>query len=253
MDVGNLQQPTEAPGGAALLRAQTAELLLLELRQLRKLPAAHRLHDPDGNIVLCQQLALGLGILQRPVQIVELDLAEFHMLPVSIQELLQILRRAVAGKAQMLNSAQSFLFNKIVNDSPAGISIGGVGILADIVQQVEVKILHAAFFQLLGKDCRRIIAVADLMAGILGGKIIAVPGELVQDLPDNHLGHAAVIGIGGVKIIDALLQRIAHHFLRPCLVDASVSPGRQTHGAEAETRELLSLKFTIDHVSFSPP
>ena len=203
--------------------------------------------------MLGQQFALGLGILQGPVQIVELDLAEFHMLSVGIQELLQILRRAVAGEAQMLDPPLPLLFNEIFDNAPTGIGIGGIGVLTNVMQQVEVKILDTAFFQLLVKYGRRVVVVADLMTGIFGGEVIAVPGESVQDLSDDHLGHAAVIGVGSVKIIDAVVQSVAHHFLRPRLVDAAVGLGGQAHGAEAETRELLSLKITIDHVFFSPP
>ena len=50
--------------------------------QIRQLSAAHRLHDPDGNAIPVQQFAFLLCLLQRPVEIVQFDLTELHLVRV---------------------------------------------------------------------------------------------------------------------------------------------------------------------------
>ena len=103
------------------------------------------------------------------------------------------------------------------------------------MQKIEVKILNTAFFQLLLEDFRRVIAaVDDLMAGVLGGKVVAVPGVFLEDTANDPLGLAAVVGIGRVKIVDTVADSIAGHFPDLFFVDAAVGSCGQTHGAEAQ-------------------
>ena len=119
----------------------------------------------------------------------------------------------------MTDAAVLLLLQKIVDDSPAGIGIRLDGLLVHIVQQVEVEILHAALLELLLKDGSGVVAVADLVAGVFGGQIEALAVKVLQHPADDPLGHAAVVGIGGVEIVDAVVHGIADHVRRGFLVD----------------------------------
>ncbi len=48
--MGEPLQETERPGHRILIRAQCSQTLHIRFFQLRQPSAAHRLHDPDGDI-----------------------------------------------------------------------------------------------------------------------------------------------------------------------------------------------------------
>ena len=152
----------------------------------------------------------------------------------------------------MTDAAVLLLLQKIVDDAPAGIGIRLDGLLVHIVQQVEVEILHAALLELLLKNGGGIVAVADLVAGVFGGQIEALAVIVLQHPADDPLGHAAVVGIGGVEIVDAVVHGIADHVRRGLFVDVrrAAAGNQQTHGAEAQQGQLLSVKIGVDHVRF---
>ena len=116
------------------------------------------------------------------------------------------------------------------------------------MEEIEVKILHAALFKLLFKNLRRVIACADdLMAWILGSEIIALAGILAQDSTHDTLRFAAVVGVGGIKIVHAMFHGIGRHLRHLRLVNGAVRVGRQAHSAKAQQAQLLSLKLLGDH------
>ena len=120
------------------------------------------------------------------------------------------------------------------------------------MQQIKIKIIHPALVKLFLENLRRVIPTAeDLMAGILGGKIIAIPGILLKDSPDHTLGLAAVIGICCVKIVDTMADCIAGHFPDLVFINAAVAVCGQAHGAEAQQAQLFVLKVTVNHC-FTP-
>ena len=148
----------------------------------------------------------------------------------------------------MLDAAQSFLLLEVIQDAPPGVKVNLHGLLIHIVQQVEVKIIHAALAKLLLKDLSRMVAVAgDLMTGILGGEIVAVAGICFQHSANDPLGRSAVIGIGGIEIVHAVLYGIVHHFADLCLIDTAVSLRWQAHGAKTQQGQLLILKLAQNH------
>ena len=135
----------------------------------------------------------------------------------------------------MLDSAQPFLLLEVIHDTPLGVEVHFHGLFVNIVQQIEVEILHTALFQLLLEYLSRVVAGADdLVSGIFGGKEIAFPGIFTEDPTDNSFGFAAVIGIGGVKIVYTMLNGIGGHFCNASFIDAAVRMGGQSHGAEAQ-------------------
>ena len=85
----------ESPGGVALARPGLAQLGLGALGQSQQRAAAQGLHDPHGQVVLAQQLDLPVGVLELPVEEVELYLAELHVLAVGIEEAAEHRHRAV--------------------------------------------------------------------------------------------------------------------------------------------------------------
>ena len=218
------------------------------IAQLGKFAAAHRLHHPDGNIVLGEQFTLALGILQRPIQIVQLNLAEFNVLAVNIQKLLDGIVGCMGGKAQMTDAALLFLLHKVIHDAPLGRGVGGHGKFAHVVQQIEIKILHAALFELVFKNVSGVIGGGKLMAGILVRQIIAFAGILFEDTADDHFAQTAVIGVGGIEIVNAVRHGVIDHFFGVLLIDLiGAGDEGQTHGAKAQQGQLLLLKIGVDH------
>ena len=147
----------------------------------------------------------------------------------------------------MADAAQTLLLHKVVHDAPSRVRVGPDGVLIHVVHEVEVKVLHATLFQLFLKNGGGVVGIAELVAGVLGGEVIAFPGIGRQGPAQHHLGHAAVVGVGGVEVVDAVLHGIAHHLRCQVLVDGAVRQHRQAHGAEAQAGQLQSLKVTIDH------
>ena len=92
-------QEAEGPDDGALFGTQGVELGFGALGQAHEAAAAHGLHDPDRNAALVEQGHLLVGVLQAPVHVVELYLAELHVLAVGIQEALQHGQRAVSMRS----------------------------------------------------------------------------------------------------------------------------------------------------------
>ena len=70
----------------------------------------------------------------------------------------------------MLYASKSLLLLKILKYTKLWIQIYVTAFLIYIMKQIEVKIIHAAFFKLLLKGCSRIIALGCLMSRIFGSK-----------------------------------------------------------------------------------
>ena len=69
-------------------------------------------------------LVLFLRLLHRPVEVVQLKLAEVHHVAVLVHDLLESGKVSVAGKAQEPDPALLFLLHEIVDDAPLGILVG---------------------------------------------------------------------------------------------------------------------------------
>ena len=235
---GNLLHPAKRPGRVGGIRPQRAQLLLRSSGQIRQLSAAYRLHDPDGNVIPVQQFALFLRLLQRPVEIIQFDLTELHLVCVLFQKCLQRGHACVGREAKMADTSVFFLLQQIWENAPALVFIDGNGIFIDVMQQVEIEIPHAALFQLMLKHGLHVVAGRDLMSGKFVGQIEAFARILLQNFADDCLRFAAVIRPRGVKVIDALRNRLRCHGSGLPLVDGSVLPQRQPHRAESKLRKL---------------
>ena len=92
-------------------------------------------------------------MLESPVQVVELQLAEFHIFAIGVQEAFQHRQIAMAGKAQVPDAAVALLCHQIAVNMIFFIVQISVDIhFADIVEQVEIKVFHIQLFELGFKD-----------------------------------------------------------------------------------------------------
>ena len=147
----------------------------------------------------------------------------------------------------MPDPSEALLLLEIVEDAPFGVLINADGVLIDVMQQIKIEICNAAFLQLLLKDGGGVIAGRDLVSGVFAGQAPALPGILRQSLAENDLAEAAVVGIGGVEVVDAVGHGIVDHVLHLRLVDALVRTQGQAHRAEAEPGKGKLLKIVVNH------
>ena len=114
--------------------------------------------------------------------------------------------------------------------------------LSQIMEQVEVEVFDAAFGQLLFEDRGGIIGVGDLVTRILGGEEVAVARITRKRAAKCDLGHAAVIGIGCIEIIDACFDGRIDHSIERCLIDVgsiTVYDGK-AHGPESQPCDVVT-------------
>ena len=128
-----------------------------------------------------------LGVLEGPVDIVELDLAELHVLAVGLQKALHHVVAAVGGKAQVADAALGLLLQQIVQNAVLRVQVGVDVHFADVVKQVEVEIIHSALLQLLFKYLLYLGHIGQVIAWKLGGQIKALPGVFLQRPANGQL------------------------------------------------------------------
>ena len=184
--------------------------------------APQRLHDDDGNALGgggLQSPAAGLGVL---VQIVVLDLAEVPV--VGVQQLHKSRCVPVERKSDPPDLARSLqLLQPVPYAHGAELFPGGT--VGQHVHEVKVDVVGAQAGQLLLKAflCPR--PGADEVLGQLVGQIDPVPAaQTAQGLPQG--GLAARIDVGGVKVVDAQVHRLANLCGDGVLVDAAPRPGK---------------------------
>ncbi len=158
-----------------------------------------------------EQRRFFLGILEVPVHVVELELAELHMFSIGVQEAPDDFHAAVGREAEMADAAVFFLFQQIVADSVFRVEIGVDIPLVDIVEQVEVEVGRLAFLQLPLEDFFHLVHVGEVVAREFAGEIIALSGIPVQIFSGHQLGIAAVVPPCRVEVVDAVLIGIVNH------------------------------------------
>ena len=138
----------------------------------------------------------------------------------------------------MPDPAVLLLFHQILEDAILRVQIGVDIHLADIVEQIEIKIIHAAFFQLLFKDLLDLAHIGKVVARELVRQIERFPGILRQSLAKDNLRLAAVIAPSGIVVVDAVRHRIADHLSGGLFIHFRVVAvqHRQSHTAHAQRR-----------------
>lgn len=142
----------------------------------------------------------------------------------------------MAGQAQVANAPGLLLFQQIGDDTQRFIGEHRDGVLTDIVEEIEVKVVRAAFGQLALEDLRRGLAF-----GFQGGgghfvrQKIAVPGVSAQSMAQEGLRLPLVVEIGGVKIVNPLVVDIVDQFFGLVRIDGPPGDGGgQAHIAHAQ-------------------
>ncbi len=238
---GDVLQEAEGPCGGGFAGAEGAQPCLVFRGQRSQLSAPHRLHHPHGDVPLLEQLNLGPGVLEGPVHVIELNLAELHVLPVGVQEPLHDRKGAVDGKAQMADSAVLFLFHQVGEDAVLLVVQVGVDVhLAEVVKQVKIKVIHAALLELPFKNLLYLGHIGQIVSGELIREIEAVPGVLGQGLSQRGFRIAGMITPGGVVVIDAVGHGIVHQLLGGGGVNSGVVALQhgQAHSAHAQGGQL---------------
>ena len=151
-DAGNGLQEPEGPGRDGFLGAHGPQGGGLLVGKAGQAAAPQGLHDPDGNMPAIQQLHLFAAVLEGPVDVVQLQLTELHILAVGVQKPLQHRQVPVAGEAQVADTAAPLLLHQIVVDAVLRVQVGVDVHLTDVVEEIEIKIVHPALFQLLLKN-----------------------------------------------------------------------------------------------------
>ena len=250
LDFGNAEKEAERPGRDAFIGAQGLQKRLIFGRERRQLAAPQRLHDPDGNVPFFQKFHLVFRVLETPVDIVYLQLAEFHVLPVLVQKPPDDGQGAVRGKAEMADAPVFLLLFQVGENAVALVQIGVDVHLADVVEEVEIEMVRAALFQLRFENLLHFVDVPEIVAGELGGEIKAVPRVCRKNLAHGVFRFAVVIPPGGVEIIDPVPDGIVEHLRRRLFVDLCILPVQngQTHRAESERGQLYALKISVNHI-----
>ena len=244
------EKPAQRPLNRRHVRIDRRERGLGLVGDVDQLPAADGLHDPHGNAVLGEQLDLRARVLEPPVEVVQLHLAELHMLAVGVEEALQHVHAAVDRKAQMADAARLFLLEQVRDRAVLGIVEIRVDVeLAHVVRQVEVEVVHLALLELLLEDLLHLAEVGQIVAGELVRQVERIARMACERTADHQLGVAAVVAPRGVEVVDAVLERVVDHRRGGGLVDGVVVAvdHRQAHAAHGVQRQLLILEIAILH------
>ena len=212
-------------------------LLLRRFVKGRKLSAADRFHDPDGEAGFLQDAAFLLRVLQLPVHIVQLDLAELHLPAVLPDKLLQSLRPGVAGKAQVPDAALLLLPEEVFEPVLFRVAVILHRVFVHVVHQIEIEVFDPAAPQLFLKYLRRLqlfYAADILVPRELVRQVPALPVIALQRLADGALRFPPVIGVRRVEIVHAARKGKVRHFIQLFLVDGPVRQHRQAHRPETE-------------------
>ncbi len=136
-----------------------------------------------------------------------------------------------------------------VIDVEFGVQVGVDIHFADVVKEVEVKVVHLALLQLFVEDLLHLVHVGQIVTGKFIGQIEAVPGILPQNSAHYELGIAVVVAPCGVVVVDACLHSPGDHAGGFVLVDNAdvAADGGQTHTAKAQGGQLQVLELLVDH------
>ena len=250
-DGGDALQEAERPSWNTLIRTEMAQHCCVLLRQRRQFAAAQRFHDPDRDIPILQQRCLIFSTLELPVQPVQLELAKLHVLSISVQEAADHINAAMGGETEMADAAVALLFDQV----GPGFVLRIVQILldvqlADVVEEIEVKIVDLTPLKLFLKDLLRFPKIAEIVSGELVRQIEALSRKTRECFSKDDLRMPVVIAPGGVVVIDAAGHCRIDHAESLRLVDLRVVAVQygQTHGTKSKIRQLDVLKCTVDHV-----
>ena len=181
-----------------------------------------------------------------PVQVVDLQLHKFGLW-VALEYLGQQVRTVVERETDVADAALGLLAGE---ETPAVHLLYHLDALAvEGMEPVVVEVVHAALFQLFVEDALQVGLFIDGPHGHLGGHgegltRVALDHRFAQGL----LALAAVIGIGGVKVGEPLLDKAVGHCLELLDIDARlvVRVGeRQAHQSKSKFSHIYFLIIVL--------
>jgi hypothetical protein len=110
------------------------------------------------------------------------------------------------------------------------------------VEQIKIDAVRAEPFQLLGEQALEVGLLLEEPSGALGGQVQLVPHPVALDrLAREDLALAAVVTVGRIHVVDALIQAGQQGLLGLLLVDTRrVAVERRRASAEAERGNCFS-------------
>ena len=126
----------------------------------------------------------------------------------------------------------------------------GLEILKKLVglrmQQIKVEVFHAAVFQLLREELADALRahLEHAVGELVGNQVALARVAAGQAGPQCLLALAAMVAVGRVKIVEAVLQEIVDHGRHLFDINLSVL-FRQSHAAESEI--LLYFRENLVH------
>ena len=254
------------PAGGGIRLAYGAQLRHLLLGKGGEPSAAHALHHHHLQSVTADDLHLAFGVLQLPVQVIELDLHKIEYALVSCQEFVDGGRRnGVRAESEMTDLPQLLLLFEIADDVELGVVVYRDRFLVDIVEQVEIEKVCSALLKLLMKNAvhrgirpsrqpadeaeHAVSLLFHHVAGEFAGQKIAVPRILFQRLADKGLRLPRVIAVGRVVIIDPVAHGVIDDlpgFFPVDLFSLPLDRG-ETHVAHSESGHLYAGYFLVIH------
>ena len=167
-----------------------------------------------------------------PVSVIQLDLDKLYF-RMGIQHLYQISRASVEGKTEMPDFAFRLLFQSPIETVQALIGFSVTAVL-DGMEEIEIKIVHAAPFQLFTENTVPVFRSFQNPGGQLCRQHKPIPGiALHKGFLYGLLGIAAMIDISGIEVVHARLHIGIDHTVHMVYVDGSVFLG-QAHKAEPQ-------------------
>ena len=119
-------------------------------------------------------------------------------------------------------------------------------VIVDVVEEVEVELLHPHLFQLLFENFLYLAKIIDVVTGEFVGYVVAFTRVFFQQLSNDELRLSAVIPPRRIKIVDAVFDCVVEHLRGFCLVDLAASLyRRKAHTPHAKRRKLFILKRII--------
>ena len=102
--------------------------------------------------------------------------------------------------------------------------------------EIEVKIIGAAPFELVGEDPLALVQAVDEPGRHLAREVVALARVFRQRPAEERLGIAVVVAVGGVEIVDPVGIGAVDQLARPLEVDLLRVGGnaRQAHRPEAQ-------------------
>ena len=188
-------------------------------------------------------------MLKLPVDKVDLKLTEFHVFAVCFEKTAYCMLIAVSRKTEVFYFALFFHLDEVVADAVLRIEICIDIFLADIVEQIKIKILRLAFFELLVEDFFYLRHIGKVVAGELVREKIAFSAVTGERLAECYLAQSVMVAPCGIKIINAAFYRFVHHVANSAQVGlfGVVAFTGQTHCTEAERGNLNILKIIENH------